>query len=362
MKQGKIVVRGLQPGDMASLLELCETRDDIDKEAAIRLVEKIGWTAFNNPVRDGAPHYLVAVRDGKVVGHLGRMPTRFYIDGSIEPASYLHDLYVHPDVRTQAGQGFFVAMQLYREAERASPGFCAMIWTNQINIHIQQARKYYQMWTERYEKLLNIDAKLDRVLPQRGGALAKACVKAGVSFVDRILLMFSSAPAVIERCDHFDERFDDFSDCVAGNLGVAPVKDSAYLNWKYIDRPGGLDSVAFVALDGQGGEILGYLVVINQREWASSIIAEHVVLANDRAVMCALLDAAIQHSRNAGCARLSAVATNPSYARVYRSRLFFSRSPRHPLFLAQRERSPHLATISAVTNWHMSMGDSEGLF
>src|SRR5690606_38200395 len=139
--------------------------------------EIVEWVAFHNPHDDGNPTYFVGAQSDRVLAHLGRMPCVFMVDGREETASYLHDLYVHPELRKEAAAGFFVSMKMYRQCEKASPSFCAMIWTNQINISLQKARKYKQMWTDRRVLLLGLSNKLRRVLPTPAARPATAAAR-----------------------------------------------------------------------------------------------------------------------------------------------------------------------------------------
>ena len=173
----QIIVRELRTSDMPSFIELCKSRDTLEGDAAERRAAVVEWLAFNNPAADGAPTYFVGVQGDRVIAHLGRMPTRFTINGAIESGSYFHDLYVHPEVRARRGQGFFLAMNMYRAAEKASAGFCVCIWTNEINIAMQKARKYQQMWTVRYRKVISLDSRIDRLAPTQIANIAKPIVR-----------------------------------------------------------------------------------------------------------------------------------------------------------------------------------------
>ena len=95
---------------MPSVVKLCESRPRLGRLGAERRASIVEWVAFHNPVSDGNPTYFVGVQGDRVLAHLGRMPTLFNVHGRLETASYLHDLYVHPDLRNQQAQGFFLTM------------------------------------------------------------------------------------------------------------------------------------------------------------------------------------------------------------------------------------------------------------
>ena len=118
----KITVRGLQRSDMTSFADLCRTREELDETGVKLRTSVVEHIAFENPVDDGAPTYFVGIQDGRVISHLGRMPTRFGIDGRVEAGSYFHDLYVHPDIRKLGGQGFFLSMKNVPGSRTGKPG------------------------------------------------------------------------------------------------------------------------------------------------------------------------------------------------------------------------------------------------
>jgi hypothetical protein len=327
---------------------------DAERRAAI-----VEWVAFHNPVDDGNPTYFVGAQGDRVLAHLGRMPTVFNVRGEQEMASYFHDLYVHPEIRKEQAQGFFLTMKLYREAEKASKGFCAMVWTNKINIALQKARKYQQMWTDRRVLVLGVSQKVNRTLP---GVLGKP-----VSIALRGMLTGANwangqrlhVDARVEEFQRFDERFDELAKRSAATIGIAPYKSHEYLNWKYVDRPG-LGASRFQILDASG-RLAGYCVVVHPDSTLTASIAEVVVVDNDRGTIHALLEGAIRHLRSLGADRIEAVASDGPYARALHERIF-RRDARIPLFLAKTERSPNAAYLARASHWHLGLGDSEGPF
>jgi GNAT superfamily N-acetyltransferase len=371
MPDMKPEIRPLRPADMDSFVELCAHRDGLDRPAAEARAEVVEWLAFHNPEADGNPTYFVVDLGGRVMGHLGRMPTRFGIEGRPHQASYIHDLFVHPELQ-KGGRGFFLAMQMYRAAEQASPSFSVLVWTNEINLGLQRARKYDELWVDRLVKLLRADAQIDKLadrITSRAahgdlpvGALADASkpVAAGLlSIADRVLGTALGGHRRIERVDRFDERFDALSERLLPRLGIAPVKSRAYLAWKYLDRPH-LDVAVYVAVDGDG-KLLGFTVATAPRsKFHDSYLLELVADPDDARTSAALALQAAEHCRSVGAHVLESVAADPRFARVLRQLLFVPREPRQPLFQANGERYVHPEVLGRVESWHFSFGDSEG--
>ena len=361
MASPEIMVRELRLTDIPSFVELCMSRDGLDSEAAVLRSRVVEHIAFKNPHADGRPTYIVGIQDGRIVAHLGRMPTRFCVNGSIERGSYFHDLYVHPDIRKKGGQGFFLSMKLYKAAEDASPGFIAMIWTNEINIALQTARKYHQMWTQRLVKHLTFDEKLESVFPAPIATIPKLLTRSALATTDAVRQVLTRKSAKIERLQRFDERFDQLADSTMRTTVTMPHKDSAYLNWKYFDRPG-LQSIILAAFD-KNEQLLGFsLITEPDAEFRASFLAELTVSDDNPKVIRNLLDASIRTARSSSASRLVAVATHAPYHSALASRLFVPKSTKEPFFLAKTERSPQKNCILSAENWHLSFGDSEGPF
>lgn len=358
---------------MDSYVELCAGREGLDRAAAEKRAELVEWMAFHNPGADDRPTYLVVVMGDRVMGHLGRMPTRFAVDGRLHRASYFHDLYIDPEL-IQAGKGFFLSMKLYREAEKASPSYATMIWTNDINIRLQRSRKYHEMWFDNYVKLLRVDGHIDRQARERLDArldipMLKMAGKAAAATVMRVAdgvlgtaltRRFGPGSQVVQIARP-DERFDRFAEDMSHRMGIAPVKTRAYLDWKYFDRPQ-LDVVCFTAVDDRG-ELRGFTVVhVPEKIENQSYIVELCGDPEDAVTMSRLIVRAVEHCRSVGGHGIGCVATDPRLQRLLKRFLFIPRPPRRPLFLGRHDSFDKPDVLTDTANWHVSYGDSEGPF
>jgi GNAT superfamily N-acetyltransferase len=368
-------IRPLRPADMDSFVELCANRDGLDRAVAEERAQVVEWVAFHNPEADGNPTYFVVDLGGRVMGHLGRMPTRFGLEGRPHRASYIHDLFVHPELQ-KGGRGFFLAMQMYRAAEQASPSFSVLVWTNEVNLGLQRARKYDELWVERYVKLLRADGHIDRLTGKAGkadasepeargrfglGLVRRATkpVAAGLLSVADRAMNTALGRRRMQRVDHFDERFDVLAERLLARLGIAPIKTRAYLAWKYYDRPH-IQTAAYVALD-TAGELLGFTIVTAPGpRFRDSYVLELVADPGDTRTIVALALQAAEHGRSMGAYSLECVASDPRFARVLRQLLFVPREPPYPLFRHGSDRYQHPEVLDRAENWHFSIGDSEG--
>lgn len=356
----KIEVRELQQEDRDGFIELMKSRPELaGGDKAERRTEVVWHMAFENPQADGNPTYFVAVSEGRILAHLGRMPTMFYCGGELEAASYVHDLYVHPEVRERGG-GFFTSMRLYRKAEAASPSFCTFIWTNEVNIGLQQARKYEQLWVHGLVKPLAVDKQIESRVPVAPVAAAgKQLARLGLRAIDRGLALASSAGRHrIERLERFDERVDSLAQRVGPVMGTAPAKTAAYLTWKYSRWPD-LDWAAFGLFDTRG-QLFGLVVIVfADGVTDTGTLAELVVDPKDSASIRRLVLAATRFCRTRGATRVACMATDEDLLTTLRQLLFFPRQ-REPLFLAKVDAGARPDSLRKLSAWHLSYGDSEG--
>ncbi len=353
----KLTIRELRPHDMDAFADLCATR--LDRAAAERRAELVSWLAFRNPHADGQPEYFIAVSGQRILAHLGRMATRFQMGREQQAGSYLHDLYVDPEVRRSGAQGFFTSMKLYKSCEQASPGLCVLIWTNDINISLQKARKYHEQWVERRVKVLAVDNKLDRLVrPAALASAGKPAARTALRVVDRALKRLHGPGREVRAIHRFDQRWDAVAARLGPRMGAAPVKDHAYLNWKYMDRPQ-LDAYAYAAID-EHEKVRGFVVLARAAGEDTGRILELVCDPNDRVTVSSLLVTTTEHFRRNGAAAIECVFSDPRLARATRDFLYVVRGPRQPLFLARLGQSPSVGRLRNATAWHLCSGDSEG--
>lgn len=353
----KIELRPMEVRDRQSFADLTALRPGYDRRRAEERTDVIWHIAFENPVSDGKPTYFVAVRGDEVVCHMGRMPTTFWAKGKRHSASFAHDLFSHPDLQV-GGRGFFVTMKLYKQVEETCDSFCGLCWTNQLNVKLQQSRKYDELWVKPWVRLLGLERLLERLsLPWPAAHLAHRLGDAGLAVFDR-----ASRYVVRTQCEpsfRFDARFDRLAEQVGPRLGIAPVKDAAYLRWRYQDWPY-LRTSTYV-LPRPHGEIGGFVVLREPSAGEESgRILDLVCDPDDLIGARALAMCALRHYRHLGMRRLEVLATQPALQRALRPLLFVPRGDLLPLFYLNGAKFDDPAHLADLANWHHAFGDSEG--
>ncbi len=353
----KILVRPMTPKDRQCFADLTALRPGYDRRRAEERTDVIWHIAFDNPVSDGKPTYFVAARGEQVVCHMGRMPTTFWVKGKQHSASFAHDLFSHPDLQV-GGRGFFVTMKLYKQVEDTCDSFCGLCWTNDLNVKLQQSRKYDQLWVKPWVRLIGLERLLQRFeLPWPLAHLAHRLGDAGLAVFDR-----ASRHVVRQECElavRFDGRFDRLAHRIGPRLGIAPLKDAAYLRWRYLDWPH-LRTSTYV-LPRRGGDIGGFVVLREPQPGEDSgRVLDLVCDPDDADGARALALAAIRHYRHLGMRRLEVLATRPALQQALRPMLFVPRGDPLPLFYLSGDKFEDPAHLADVTRWHHAFGDSEG--
>lgn len=356
----KISIRPMVPEDRDAFLELTAHRPGFDRGAAERRTDVIWHIAFENPTSDGAPTYFVATDGRRLLCHMGRMPTWFFVEGRRHLAAFAHDLFAHPELQA-SGSGFFVTMKLYKSVEDACRSFCGLLWTNEINIKLQQARKYDQLWVKRWVRPLEADRiihqRLD-FLPEPLKGVARMAGRFAIRVGDVALRTAHSGDRT-EAIPRADARFDALADRVGPLLGTAPVKDRAYVDWKYFRWPHLRKSV-FGVPDRLGG-LRGFIVLREpDAPHEPGRILDLVASPDDDAALQALVALSIRHFRARGCPRVECMATAPALADALARFFFVQRPPDKPLFFLNGHKYDNVEHLRRLETWCHAFGDSEG--
>ena len=164
----------------------------------------------------------------------------------------------------------------------------------------------------------------------------------------------------MERVSRFDARYDRFWRRQAVRYPVAIWRDSAYLNWRYIEAPGG-EYEAF-ALERQG-EILGFVVLrgVSVEGRRRGRILELIAADDEEAIAASLLSHALGRFREQrfAAAVAWAFAGDPLWGAM--RRFGFLARPREGRELVVRNVSNAVSAdfVTNPANWRLSMGDSD---
>lgn len=343
---------------MGKIAQLLQVRYDLDREYADKWTRSLEWCAFNNPYANGEPTYFIAEDDGNIVAHLARMPSKFIINGKLRKGYFIHHLYVHPKY-TKKGMGLFLSMSLYNALEDSTESFCCSVWTAPINLEMLRRRGHYELWVDRYVKLLNPEEKLSKFLRQQSLVkLSSPIVRYFLFIADLILLKLIPSDIKISKVDRFDSRFDDLSQRLLSKIGVSTFKSSSYLNWKYIDRPFSKMEVFAAEEDGQ---IIGFLVVAPNvgKDYPEGAIVDIMADPDDKKTISALLKEAISYFKEKKVYSIQCCLTDKRFLRIIKRFLFVKAFVGEPVLLANLHKCKEKDCLIDINNWHLTYGESD---
>ena len=354
-----IRIRRLVREDIEEIDNLICTREGISPGGASRRKEIMEWIAFGNPFSNGATTYYVAESNGRIIGHLGRMPMEFMINGELHKGFFPHDLYVHPEYR-QKGMGFFVSMALYQALENETDSFCCNMWISPLNFRIQNRRGYYELSFDKYVKLLNPYKEIIRFVRNKFLASVFTFIVKGIfNTLEFYLTRLNSSKLQITKIERFDRRFDALNQKVSHKFDIIPSKRSDYLNWKYVDRP--FSNFTRFAAE-ENGEVKGFLVSFlpKEEEYPTGIILDILVDPDDKVTICALCKAVIDYFRLNNVHRIECLLSDKRLAKVLKKFLFLKRFETESITLVNWKKLVEKESLVDRLNWHLTYGDSDG--
>ncbi len=267
------------------------------------------WYIERNPY--GANMGWVADDHGKVVGRYGMIPLELQVQGKRMPVAQAVEIMTHPDYRRQ---GMFPAMASQVFADLPGMGIHFA-----IGFPNDAARPGHQKFG--WKELGWIQAS---VRPIDAGVVARRYFKnprvaalAGLAANIYLKLLFDwRKPGNLGKVrsqliDRFDDRFDELWRRVGERYPIALVRDSRYLNWRYVDCPytyikrsfeinGRLVGASVVRVVQRDGATEGHicdLILDAEPAWLFDIAAHHAV-ADCRAAGAAFVGLRIQSPDN----------------------------------------------------------------
>jgi hypothetical protein len=181
----------------------------------------------------------------------------------------------------------------------------------------------------------------------------------GLSLFD---LRLQAGYSALRPINHFDKRFDDFWES-AQKPSISIVKDSTYLNWRYIECP--VVNYEVYCMETSQGEIRGVIVLqqIRRNEIDYGYIADIISKTGDNEIIRTLLSFAVHRFRDTKMAAIVAwFSENSPLSRNLQQLGFKARPPSH-YFIARsfNENLVSLASLKNIENWSYVFGDSDYL-
>ena len=342
--------RRLQKGDEAELSQLfCEIFGD-GKNA-----DYWDWKYYRNPA--GRHMTVVALHGPQLVGIIGNVPVKTKVGTKTLLAAQGVDTAISPAHRKRTT--FFRLEASVREE---------MLKENVNFSYAFSIKQTYDVFTKvlgfsgvcpifNMSKVINPGPYLRqktgmRLIPNLLGAIGKGTIS-------RLNRRGLSAPPGLNVADvtHFDHRFDDLWQSESKTFDIVVVRDSKYLNWRYIQSP--FPYKVFCVESGKS--VKGFVVLgCYQEEIARGRIVDFLAETGREDIIGLLLTRAINYflDRRVDVISCWMLEHWPVFDAL-RKRGFVWRETPHALMVRSYSSVLGNAYLSAKDRWYTTMGDSD---
>jgi GNAT superfamily N-acetyltransferase len=318
-------------------------------------VRRWPWEFVDHPFRprEIPADNCLAELDGKVVGGIGFIPTVLSFGGAQHESAYGCDLFIDPEA-----QGHGLGKSLVEQVLRRYP---VSLW---MNYDLAGARSYAKRRFTSVEPANFMALILDPggVLRGRGrgglGALAgwtRVPAQAWARFRSRGFRMPDGIR--VEEITSFTEEFDSLDEAQRDPLFVKPVRNAAYLRWRYLACPFGPFRILAAR---RGGELAGFVVHRTHSGHRGRVgtILEIEALADVPKLTEGLVASAVRNLLEERVDYIRAFPLDTETRRAF-GRLGFVDSRRTPYIYVSPGAAEKLGLPADGARWRMSLGDCD---
>jgi GNAT superfamily N-acetyltransferase len=289
-----------------------------DRDRAIALLDRTfgsgaidaqlwDWIFVRNPARAGMYYVVAETKDGRFVGQYAAMPIRIVVGGDERLALLSLHTATDPDF---GGRGIFtqLARALYEQASEEATLVYGFPNANSAPGFYRKLRWVDLRPYPRLVRPLSAAARSDG-----GGRVWSITSRAAIGTASVLLRAADARRSARGRRRQLElvplDRFADWADELWSELiaaaGASAVRDSAFLNWRYVDCPRSYERLV-ATLDGA---VAGFVVFGIDTERRRAFLMELEARPDHSDVAGALLAAATRKARAAGARVLETIAT-----------------------------------------------------
>jgi len=273
---------------------------------------------------------------GKIVGHFGITQVWLKYKDGYCPAAWGKDLIVLPEFRNLGIGPFLVASVLKEVEDKASIFLIAG-----VRDHVYTMYKKFGFADMGYISLyVRPNILFMRLLFHRPGKNEKV---------------------LIEKIARFDGSFDKLWETVSVPFGLIVRRDSAYLNWRFVDQPYWKYEI-FKALRKESRKPAGYIVLREgkSRGLRTGVISDIFASENDQDTTAALIDFAVSsYAKRRDIAFIRCDILNKGVGRVLRRRGFIKMPPRERFMFTNVKQGLDESFFRDRDNWFLDYSDSD---
>lgn len=315
------------------------------------------WLFLDSAERLGlAPPVWMYWKGGRVVAHQGALPIRLQAGGETLTTGWFIETMAAEEVR-----GSPIGSMLVQKALGDMPLNLSLGQTEQM-----RELQYALGWRDvaplnTYVFVCGYDVNLRGKLPPV--AAESAAFLLGARHAWRLRRHRGARERLrARRIAGFDARHDALWDAMASTVHCATVRDAAYLNWKYVDRPGA-DFILLEVSEGERVVAVCVLMVVPPDAgypYPRGFIVDLVAALDDPRRIDGVLAHAIAALQAAGARTATFYLAHPALERHLLAFGFIPRGARHRLLVSAGDAdADSVRTLLDAGNWFVTMGDSD---
>jgi hypothetical protein len=329
----------------------------------------------SNPYRSSrVPLGFVLEHQGRIGGYIGQLPVPMKLGRSVTTAFVGHNFCVEEGFR---GHGLKLVRAFAGNAgvPKASPVFLVGTSLNEVSFRIilRYGFKPLQMgricWLRilRFKAVLKAFTNRQRQAGSRWGQLDNSRLLSVISAPFDPFLRIASVAGLSKTrletrpLERFGSEFDRLWRDVSAHYGILVVRDSQYLNWRYIEYP--LEKPRVFSACDRRGNLRGFLVVNIVAEVPAGLrtafILELFTLPDDMTAQQDLLRAALRYANEKHVDRVSARFFPAQIGKLLKKNLFFRRQMSHCAYVHKGSALLPEDFVCNEDNWFASPGDGD---
>ncbi len=346
----KLELRRVRKGDEEMLVEIF--REVFGVELGVGYWR---WKYFDNPF--GEPVMYVAVDGGRVVGEIGGILCELMVAGREVLAVQVVDIVILAEYRK--GGPFFKLEKLAREeAKERGVSLSYAISTKRHYKITTRLLKYKGVSPiKRLIKILDPSPYLKKKMGPIGGVVGGAG-KVGLKFL-RPGRLAEEKGMEVRVITAFDPAFDELWERESLNHGIAVVRRTPYLKWRYIDSP--MNDYRIIAVYSDKG-LHGYMALgsVERNGVKRGRIVDVFVEKDNKAAAGMLLNNACEYFYEEGCTLIATWVPESSWLTpLFIKAKFVSRDTPHDIIVRPEVDDYDIDYLSTPENWYLTMGDSD---
>jgi GNAT superfamily N-acetyltransferase len=314
------------------------------------------WMFSHNPA--GVGEIWLAEHKGELVGQYPLVSADMLISGEIRKVAQLADTMTSPNFR-RLGIASELGARALAQLRQRNLGLAFGFPTLEA-FPVHRRAGWIDVCTcQSVIKPLNYRRLTEGFITGYGaGALP---LSAALATVDRTINLkkktVSSTTIRIEKVTRFDSRFDCLWRDISDDYEIILVRNSTYLNWRYIENPN-IEYEIYTAISGES--LCGYAVLECDRQRNCSIwrIVDIIAAADQTEVVGELVDLVVSIAREAGADAVVSRVVGGRYLGLYTACGFYripGKNGRFIAFSSSDEVSEEY--LAAAERWFIQLGD-----